>query len=209
MRTVTDIKPQRRSRNRANIFLNGSFAFSVGKTVIEERGIYPGQELTDSQIAELADGDSLDRCREAALRLLNYRPRSQSELRARLTRRFTKETVGEVILQLEAKHLIDDAAFATFWRDNRESLNPRSKRLIRLELSRKGVAPEVIAEVLENVDDEESAYRVAQKKERTLPNDDYEAFKRNLAPSLRRRGFGFETTNRAIKRLWEESHQSS
>ena len=209
MKTITDIKPQRRGRDRANIFLDGAFAFSVSKAVVKSSCIEPGQVLTDSQIAELTAGDSVEKCLQTALRLLNYRLRSEAEIRTRLCRRFDREVVDSVISQLTDKQMIDDLAFATFWKQNRESCNPRGQRLLRLELSKKGVSQEVIAEVLEGIDEEESAYRAAKKKERSLQREDYDSFRSKLGSSLRRRGFSYEVIKCTVERIWRESQYSS
>jgi regulatory protein len=203
MKTISAVKVQRRGRERANIFLDGTFAFSLGKEVVEEQGLHLGQVLTDSQIEELVGADLFGKCYNAALRLLSYRPRSDAEIRARLSRRFGKEIIDRVLLQLKARQMVDDAAFAQFWRENRESFSPRSKRLLKLELRQKGIDPEVVDEVLEGFDDDESAYRAAKRKGRTLERD-YETFRRKLGAILGRRGFNYGVINRTIERLWQE-----
>lgn len=209
MKTVTDIKPQKRGRDRLNVFLDGTFAFSVGQEVLERGRITPGQTLTDSQIAELASGDAIGKCLQSALRLLNYRPRSEAEIRIRLGRSFAKDVVDVVISRLAARQLIDDFAFATYWRENRESFNPRGRQLLRMELSKKGVSQEAIAEALEGIDEEQSAYRAARKKERSLQKEDYDSFRRKLGSSLKRRGFSYEVANRTVERIWRETRLSS
>jgi len=203
MKTISAVKVQRRGRERANIFLDGTFAFSLGKEVVEEQGLHLGQVLTDSQIEELVGTDLFGKCYNAALRLLSYRPRSDAEIRARLSRRFGKEIIDRVLLQLKARQMVDDAAFAQFWRENRESFSPRSKRLLKLELRQKGIDPEVVDEVLEGFDDDESAYRAAKRKGRTVERD-YETFRRKLGAFLGRRGFSYGVINRTIERLWQE-----
>jgi regulatory protein len=203
MKTISAVKVQRRGRERANIFLDGTFAFSLGKEVVEEQGLHLGQVLTDSQIEELVGADLFGKCYNAALRLLSYRPRSDAEIRARLSRRFGKEIIDRVLFQLKARQMVDDAAFAQFWRENRESFSPRSKRLLKLELRQKGIDPEVVDEVLEGFDDDESAYRAAKRKGRTLERD-YETFRRKLGAILGRRGFNYGVINRTIERLWQE-----
>lgn len=203
MKTISAVKVQRRGRERANIFLDGTFAFSLGKEVVEEQGLHLGQVLTDSQIEELVGADLFGKCYNAALRLLSYRPRSDAEIRARLSRRFGKEIIDRVLLQLKARQMVDDAAFAQFWRENRESFSPRSKRLLKLELRQKGIDPEVVDEVLEGFDDDESAYRAAKRKGRTLERD-YETFRRKLGAFLGRRGFSYGVIKRTIERLWQE-----
>lgn len=100
--------------------------------------------------------------------------------------------------------MIDDVAFAAFWQDERDSFSPRSERLLRVELRYKGVNPEVIDEALDGIDDEESAYKAAQKRGRILAGEDYETFKRKLGAFLYRRGFSYDVVNRTTKRLWQE-----
>lgn len=203
MKTITAIEAQKRGRERFNIFLEGAFAFSLGKEVVEEQGLHLGQVLSDSRIDELMGADMSRRCLDAAVRLLSYRPRSEAEIRARLRPRFERETIERVISQLRARQLIDDAAFAQFWRENRESFRPCSRRFLWMELKRKGVASEVIDEVLEGINEEESAYRAAQRRARTLERD-YETFRRKLGAFLGRRGFSYEVINRTVELLWRE-----
>lgn len=203
MRTITAIEVQKRGQKRLNVFCDGTFAFSVKREVIVEQGIRVGQTLSDSQVEELLRADLLYRCLEAAFRLLSYRPRSEAEIRGRLSRRFEGETIEKTIIHLKENQLIDDAAFAEFWRDNRESFRPCGKRLLRKELKGKGVASEVIDEVIEMVKDEESAYRAAQRRVRALETD-YETFRRKLGAFLGRRGFSYGVINSTVERLWRE-----
>lgn len=204
MKTITDIETQKRGRERVSIFLDGRFAFSVGRGVVEEHGLHPGQVLSDSRVEELAVADLFGKCLNAALRLLSYRPRSEAEIRTRLSRRFNGETIEGVILQLRERQMIDDVAFAAFWREARDSFSPRGRRLLKVELRNKGIDRELIDKVLNGIDDEESAYRAAQKRGRTLAKEDYETFRRKLGAFLRRRGFSYEVANRTTERLWQE-----
>ena len=100
--------------------------------------------------------------------------------------------------------MVDDVAFAQFWKDNRESFRPRSQWLTRQELRRKGVTTEVIDEVLAGLDDADSAYRAASAKARSLRQSEYPNFHRRLGDYLRRRGFGYGVIQRTVKRLWQE-----
>ncbi len=164
-----------------------------------------GEELSDGQVAGLLTAEGIRRCREAALLYLNYRPRSESEVKARLQRRgFDAEHVEAVITRLKEQGLVDDEAFARFWTENRESFNPRSRRLTRQELLGKGVDGEVIDRVVIDLDDAESAYRSALSKARRWPRSDRDLFRRRLGEYLRRRGFGYEVIKSTVERLWQE-----
>jgi regulatory protein len=209
MKTITAIKAQKRGKKRASIFLDGSFAFSLEGDLVEERALHPGQALSDSQVEELAGADLFGRCLNAALRLLSYRPRSEAEIKTRLGRRFDRETIERVARQLRERRMINDMDFAAFWRDERDSFSPRSKRLLRVELRYKGVNPEVINKVLDGIDDEDSAYRAAQRRGRNLAGEGYETFRRRLSAFLYRRGFSYDVVNRTTERLWQELEQYS
>ena len=204
MRTITAIEAQKRRKDRVNVFLDGAFAFSLGIEVAGEQGLHMGQALSDPRIEDLGRSELVQRCLNSALRFLSYRPRSEAETRMRLRRGFDEETIDRVILQLKARQMIDDVAFAQFWREDRESFSPRSERMLKLELRRKGIATEVINEVLEGIDEGEDAYRAGQKKARSLSREDRDAFRRKLGGFLKRRGFSYEVANHAIERLWRE-----
>ena len=59
---------------------------------------------------------------------------------------FEDSQIEIVINKLKEQKFLDDTAFAQFWKENRETFRPRSQRLTRLELRKKGVADEIIKE---------------------------------------------------------------
>jgi regulatory protein len=108
------------------------------------------------------------------------------------------------VARLEELGLVDDMEFAQFWQDNRQAFSPRSSSLTRLELRRKGVAEEVISQVVTPASDGEGAYRAALGKARRLPVSDYQSFRRRLGEYLRRRGFSYGVINNTVQQLWQE-----
>ena len=143
---------------------------------------------------------------DAAYRYLGYRPRSEFEVRVCLERKgFGRRTIESTLSTLKAKGLLDDLAFARFWRESRESSSPRSRAALRRELRQKGIDPDVVAEALDGVDEEAAAYRAAQKKAARLGTADHDDFRSKLSAVLRRRGFSYEVTEHTVHRLWQES----
>lgn len=197
-------------KKRVNVFVDGLFSFTVAEELAVIHHLEVGKSLSAVQIDELKKKNLSYNCMEAAVHYLSYRPRSESEVRRRLKRRgYNNETIEEIIAKLKEKHLIDDVSFSEFWRNNRLSFSPRSTRLIRLELRRKGVAAETVNEVLKDLDDENSVYEAGLKKARRLTGSDYDDFRRRLYDYLRRRGYGYESIKRATERLWEQRKGSS
>src|SRR5882672_8501103 len=77
---------------------------------------------------------------DVALRYLAQRPRSENEVRRRLRRaELTDEAIDTVVAQLKQHHLVDDAAFAQYWVEQRQTFRPRGARLLRAELRSHGV----------------------------------------------------------------------
>ncbi len=204
MSKITALRVGRRGK-RVNVFLDGKFAFSLEAEVAVKEGLQVGQELSANQIGAIARLDHFHRCLNVAAGYLSYRPRSEFELRERLHQRgFDGDCIEAVLTKLKEQGLVDDMAFAQFWRDNRESFNPRSQWLTKLELRRKGVAGDIIDQVVDAIDDGDSAYRAAQSKARNLPVSDYQSFHRRLGEYLKRRGFGYGVVHHTVERLWQE-----
>ena len=205
MKKVTAIRSGR--GKRVNVFLDGRFAFSLEAEVALKENLRVGQELSEANIEALAQTDLFQRCLNAAIHYLSYRLRSEAELRGRLGRRgFDGDNVEAVIARLKEQGLVNDLAFAEFWKDNRQSFRPRSRWLTALELRQKGVAKAVIDQVVADVDDEDSAYRAALSRARSLPRSDYQSFRRRLGEYLRRRGFSYRVISHTVERLWPESY---
>ncbi len=143
---------------------------------------------------------------DVAYRYLSYRPRSEFEMGVWLERKgFGRRTIESTLLTLRAKGLLDDLAFARFWRESRESSSPRSRAALRSELRQKGIDPDVVAEALDGVDEEATAYRAVQKKAAKLATVDHDDFRTRLSAVLKRRGFSYEVTEHTVNRLWQES----
>jgi len=205
MKKVTALRTGRRQGKRVNVFLDGKFAFSLEAEVAVKQGLQVGQELSEGDIEALTKADLRHRCLNAALLYLSYRPRSEAELRQRLHRRgFDGDNVEAALTKLREQGLVDDLAFAQFWKDNREAFRPRSRWLTKLELRQKGVADNIIDQVVANVDEEDSAYRAAVSRARSLPRSDYQNFRRRLGQYLKRRGFSYQVITQTVERVWQE-----
>jgi regulatory protein len=164
-----------------------------------------GRQTEPSLSAERVGSDRHQRCLSAATRYLSHRPRSESELKDKLRRRgFDIEIIEAVVSRLKEQGLVDDAAFARYWAENRESFSPRSRRLTRVELRQKGIADDIITEAVSVIDDETSAYKAARGKAHNLRQVEYEDFRRRLGEYLKRRGFSYGAISHAVEQVWRD-----
>ncbi|MGI9147704.1 MAG: regulatory protein RecX [Chloroflexota bacterium] len=149
---------------------------------------------------------------DVALRYLAQRPRSEQEVRRRLERAGVgQEAVDGVLVQLRQHGLVDDAAFAQYWLEQRQTFRPRGARLLRAELRQHGIATDLVTaaagELASSAD--EDAYRAAHKRAYHLSTADERTFKSRLGQFLARRGFDWEAASTAVERLYREVSTSS
>jgi len=201
---VSRIEIHPRHADRVFLHTADGRVLDLARLAVEEAGLRPGVVIDESQLARLRDRDSFERTLGRALHFLEARPRSEQEVRARLAReQVSPELVDRVIDRLRALGLIDDAAFARFWIENRTRFSPRGARALKAELRRKGLSEEIIADVDEVVDEEENIHEVARRLARRLAKLDRQAFRQRLWGQLARRGFDFDLIGPAVDSAWQ------
>lgn len=144
-------------------------------------------------------GASPEAAREAALRLLAHRPRSEAELRRRLGRKgFADGAIDACIEALRDRGLVDDAAFADSWVRDRVRLRPRGPSRLVGELLRKGVSRQIADDAVERVFAEEEVTEAELAREAAL------AWLRKQGPRARRRlaSGEYDERERARRRLY-------
>lgn len=209
--TITALERQVRDSERFNVFIDGEFAVGVSLRTVADEGLYVGKPIDAAAWDRLVGCEERDRALQAALRLLEVRPRSTAELRERLRRKQIASPAIEAALErLTTLGLLDDAAFARFWVENRLTYRPRGTRALRTELRQKGVDPAIIGTTLDEVGQLEAesarALELAQQVlQRYAAAPDYQTFARRLGGYLLRRGFAYPTIKPIVTRLWADA----
>lgn len=141
-------------------------------------------------------------CHERALGLLAVRPRSRRELERRLlAASFDRSEVDDVLARLERVGLVDDLAFARQMADYQFGSRRAGRRAVTGALLEKGVAPDVIAQVVDAPadDEDERALDLATGRASRLGGlEPAKAFNR-LTGLLMRRGYSPEVARRAAR----------
>lgn len=206
VRTITALTAQKKNPQRINVFLDGEFAFGLQRIVAA--WLHIGQQLGEEKIAELKWKDQEEITYQKALNLLNFRQLAEAEIVQKLQKRaIPEEFIESAIARLKRSGLVDDTKFAQAWVENRKEMRPRGRRALAFELKQRGIDPETINDVLEEVNEEEMAYQVALKRSQRLKELDWGEFRLKLTRFLSQRGFNYEVISTVISRLWEEIHQ--
>jgi regulatory protein len=187
------------------LYLDGELAMTASADLVQRRNLHEGDELSPGHLRILRDLQAKETAYRAALRLLGYRPRSEQELRRRLRLKgMTVRAVEPAIQRLRRAGLLDDAAFARFYVESRQSASPRGRSLLRHELRTKGVEPDVVLAATSTLDEEEISYQAALRRARRLDPSDVAGFRRRMMSFLASRGFSYGTIRQTLSRLEDE-----
>lgn len=210
MPQITRITPQK-NQGRYNIYIDNQFAFGINETIFLEKGLRVGQEISKKELDEIITKDKISKFLDLANAFLSVRPRSEGELKEYLAKKISKTEqvkyyeashspiIGKVLAVLKKYGYIDDKSFAKWFTLSRLKSRPKSIRLIKFELKRKGVAPQILESLnFSPTQDKNSAIKSVQKKIdrwRKLPPLEY---KKKFFSYLITRGFNYETINEAF-----------
>ena len=139
------------------------------------------QALMRERNAALEGKAAFDAAKEVALRQLDVRARSQHELESAI-------------------------AFARAFARGRFEAGGKTGSALKMDLSRKGLSSQIIAQVLSEIDADEEysrAHALAEKKMRSLTMHDRQVIRRRLFSMLARKGYAPQVCIRVIDELLE------
>jgi len=151
----------------------------------------------------------MEKALSVAYRYLAFRPRTVKEVETYLQKKaqkylFTQEEIGAVIKLLKDQGFLNDTEFIKSFIASRNSLKPKGKKVLEMELRKLGVSQTDCAIFFsKNVDDEgELAKKALQKKYKSLSmvTDEKKRYKKAIS-FLLRRGFSFDIARQTYLQL--------
>lgn len=163
---ITKVQAQK-AKNRFNIFINDSYAFAVDDSILVKHRLIKGKELDKEMIEELKQQGEMSKAYQAALHYLNYKMRSEKEIREHLAKKDYAE-IDAVIERLREHRLINDMEYAKSFVRTNYKLKTEGPKKIERSLYAKGLSPEEIAYGLEEYSDEDQLENAKKLTEKTL-----------------------------------------
>jgi regulatory protein len=178
---------------------------------IEDEALGEAKQESKSQKSE---DKTRKRIMARAVNILAARPRSERQLRERLLEKPWAEPalVDECLARLKELGYINDSQFARSYANSRVSAKPVGRSRLARELAGKKVAPQTIAEALddtfEDVSEESLIDRAIEKRIRTRgrPEDRNDA--KRMFDYLARLGFGYDLIIRKLQALRAETEEN-
>jgi regulatory protein len=214
---ISKISPQKKS-GRFNLFIDGKFAFGITEFTLLENNLKENKRLSLSEIDKLLTKEKQSLYMDRASRFLSVRPRSEKEIMDYLIKKIAQNEevkfseasqsplVGKILKKLKKYDYINDSDFAKWFLKSRLANNPKSIKLIKLELKQKGISASVLESLnFKSNQDDKSAIKVVEKKVarwQKLPAMEY---KKKFYAYLLSRGFDYDTVKDAFAFFAEKS----
>ncbi|MGE0267232.1 MAG: regulatory protein RecX [Candidatus Omnitrophota bacterium] len=147
---------------------------------------------------------SIIKAKEYVFRLLNFRLRSEHEIREKLLQKnFSPEDIDRTIKYFKEFDLINDRQFAKKWISSRQS-KPYGQNRIRFELKQKGIKEDVIEEELFhgflNFSEETLVCQLVEKQSVKYRGIDPVKRKKRMYDFLIRRGYNNHVIMKVLNR---------
>lgn len=202
---ITSAEKQKNNSDMIRIYIDHAYAFSMPEEEYLKRHLYERTELSEEEITAIHEEINIKLAKQRAIRMLASRDRSEHEIREKLIQLGFDQDVAEgAIDQLKAIGYVNDRLFARKFVADRLKLKPMSKKALGYELQRKGIQADIINEVIDEYELDESviAYRIAKKKYGKYDCSDLK-IQRKISSFLAFRGFSHEIIRATLEQMNE------
>ncbi|MFU0591473.1 regulatory protein RecX [Gardnerella leopoldii] len=170
--------------------------------------------VKNTKVSDLSDelcNSSEDDCREAALRLLDYAPRSVMDMRKRLKEKgYTEVAIDAVIHRLLELHILDDNQYAQMVIRSC-AVRLLGARATRMELQRKNVDPAAISQNVASAQNSgvftEAAWELGRKTASRTRNLEPLVRRRRFFAAAARKGHDLNVINEVYAALFESNNE--
>jgi len=187
---ITALKQGVKNPNRVNVFVDGKYEFSLDVTQVVDFKLKVGLEISEERLEELKKASEFGKLYQRTLEWVLVRPRSIRETSDYLykkiyEKKLDKEYIDRIIGRLIEKKYLSDFEFAKWYVENRFVKKGVSQKRLKMELMKKGVAAEIIDDVIGGRDDAEEILKIIAKKRAKYDDEKLTAY-------LCRQGFSYQ-----------------
>lgn len=162
---ISKIETQKKNKKRSTIYIDGKFAFGISDELLIKFDLHEGDELDNDLVQNVLLAKEKQKIRNRAYRLLHYRNRATKELKDRLLKiGFDPALVEEAIDEMIEENALDDENFAETFIADYTKIRTKGNVFIRHELTRKGIAGDVVERLLRKRDEKRIAADYMRKK---------------------------------------------
>lgn len=201
--TITRIEKQTNNQKRYSIYIDEKFAFGVSEEDLIYFKLKENSEITEQRYNYIMEYVIYTKAKDKAYKFLGYKARSEKEVRDKLIKEnYPQEIIDRIIELFKHYNYINDENYTKAYINDRIKFKPRAKRMLKYELAQKGIDSDTIENIIDssNIDETDIAINLLQKKLKNK-KDIEQKEKQRIYNYMLRRGFDYETINKAFKEV--------
>ena len=199
MPTITDMQIQKRNKTRANVYLDGEFAFALEMLTVMKLGLKIGKDVDVETIKAAVFDSEVSVAFGKAVDYLARAMKTTKQMHDYLTKKgYAVEVINAVIPKLQGYKYLDDQTYARLY--TQQSKAYKGERRIKQELVNKGIAHDQVDDEVQ-IDKDDQLQTATILAEKYLKNKDRDIkTMQKLQRFLLYRGFDFDTVNSIIRK---------
>lgn len=197
MPKITDIQIQKNNKTRANVYVDGEFAFGLEMLTVMKLGLKIGKDVSVQELDEAVFDSEKSVAFEKAVDYLGRCMRTCRQMKEYLGKKgYSQKVVDYVVAKLKDYKYLDDDLYAAAYAES-ASANKGNRR-IRQELMQKGISASLAENVaIDSETAQLAAERLAQKYMRGKTCDVKTLQK--LQRYLLSRGYEYDVVNAVVR----------
>lgn len=211
MPIITQIEPQKKNKERVNVYIEGEYAFSVSLETAYHYHMKKGGEISYDQLNLAVREDNEKYGFDLAVRYLSYAMRTEKEVRDYLKRKEMEAGVIDQILQkLSYYNYVNDAQYARAYLTDHLNFGGKSLKLLEYQLGQKGIGRDTVQSVLSEEDYQKEEENLEHLVRSLLEkNQGLEKRKRNdkIMRSLAAKGYQYGQVRPLIEQLGDDLNE--
>ncbi len=194
--TITSIEPQKKKKDRYNIFADGEYVASLGAEAVVRLNIKSGAVISQDALNAAVLEDNIKYAFDSAALLLSHSMRTRGELEQRLRDKgIADEAIEPAMDKLTAYGYVDDAAYAKEFVQSAVSVGRWGRIAVAHRLQEKRLDRALVDEAMAAYTDEDERRNARAQLDTLMRGTSGDARKQRqkVFASLTRHGFSYDT----------------
>ena len=210
---IVSITESGKRKKTVTLLTDADEEIAVDGAFVSDHPLREGMEVEDGLWDSWLGEWRRRRAMDAALRYLSYRSRTRVQMQEYLRGKdFPDDTIQDVMETLTGYGYLDDGRYAREYMESRLRDRPMGRMRIKMALRERGIGDDVIEAALSGYDEEDElaqAIACLRKQVSLRKGKTPEIRKKQCYAALARRGFNWETIQRAWNALGSEAEDGT
>ena len=200
---ITSIEVNKNIASMAHVYLDNNTFFCLPLKRIKILDLFESKTISQETLGYIVKYEVYDAAKSAAVKYLSFKLRTSHEITQKLVELgYNEEIANKVIENLIDIDYINDYKYAVKYISEKTKLQPKSIKMLSMELGYKGIPDDIISSALEELDVNEDniAFELLKKKfSKQTYFDEKIIFK--MKSFLMNKGFSYNQISKALSKF--------